>query len=248
VHGETSTGTLQPLQEISDLVHNAGALFMVDAVTTYCGVPLKVDELKIDAAYGGSQKCLSAPPGLSPVTFSQVAVKIIENRKVKAQSWFLDLSLIRNYWEGQKRVYHHTAPVSSFFAFFEAVKLVLEEGLENRWARHQEIHQYLKKKIERLGFRYVVEEKYRLPVLNTVYLPEGIDESKLRTDLLNKYNIEVGAGAGVFAGKILRIGLMGESCTKNNVNVLVGAMEELLRLAGRQLPVASGQSPVASRQ
>jgi alanine-glyoxylate transaminase/serine-glyoxylate transaminase/serine-pyruvate transaminase len=167
---------------------------------------------------------------------------------VKAQSWFLDLSLIRNYWEGQKRVYHHTAPVSSFFAFFEAVKLVLEEGLENRWARHQEIHQYLKKKIERLGFRYVVEEKYRLPVLNTVYLPEGIDESKLRTDLLNKYNIEVGAGAGVFAGKILRIGLMGESCTKNNVNVLVGAMEELLRLAGRQLPVASGQSPVASRQ
>jgi alanine-glyoxylate transaminase / serine-glyoxylate transaminase / serine-pyruvate transaminase len=229
VHAETSTGVLQPLQEISDLAHNAGGLFMVDGVTSYCGMPLKVDEWKIDALYSGSQKCLSAPPGLSPITFSDAAVKSLENRKKKVQSWFLDLSLVKNYWEGSKRVYHHTAPVSSLFAFYEALKLVLEEGLENRWARHKEVHEYLKKKLENLGFRYVVEEKYRLPNLNAVYLPEGIDEAKLRSELLNNYNIEVGAGHGVFAGKILRIGIMGESCTKNHVNMLAGALEELLK-------------------
>lgn len=229
VHAETSTGILQPLHEISDLVHNAGGLFVVDAVTSYCGVPLKVDEWKIDALYSGSQKCLSAPPGLSPVTFSDAAVKALQNRKRKVQSWFLDLNLVKNYWEGAKRVYHHTAPVSSLFAFYEALKLVLEEGLENRWGRHREVHEYLKHKLENLGFRYVVEENYRLPNLNAVYLPEGIDEAKLRSELLNKYNIEVGAGLGVFAGKILRIGIMGESCTKNHVNLLAGALEELLR-------------------
>lgn len=228
VHAETSTGALQPLQEISDLVHNAGALLVVDAVTSFAGVPLKVDEWNIDAIYSGSQKCLSAPPGLSPVSFSEAAVKVLDNRKTKVQSWFLDLNLVKNYWAGAKRAYHHTAPVSSIFALYEALNLVLEEGLENRWARHHAVHQYLKQQLEALGFRFLVAEKYRLPNLNSVFLPEGADEAKLRNDLLQHYNIEVGSGLGAFAGKIWRIGIMGESCTNNHVNMLVGALKEML--------------------
>lgn len=231
VHAETSTGVLQPLQEISDLVHEAGALFVVDAVTSYCGIPVKVDEWKIDALYSGSQKNMSGPPGLSPLTFSDAAVEVLERRSRRVQSWFLDLGLVKSYWEGAKRVYHHTAPVSSLFGFYEALLLVREEGLENRWARHKEVHKYLKQKLEHLGFRYVVEEEYRLPNINAVYLPDGIEEPKLRSELLNQYNIDVGAGYGVFAGKILRVGIMGESCTKNHVNLLAGALEELLRKA-----------------
>jgi alanine-glyoxylate transaminase/serine-glyoxylate transaminase/serine-pyruvate transaminase len=227
VHAETSTGALQPLEEISAMVHDAGALLVVDAVTSFCGVPLKVDEWKIDAVYSGSQKCLSAPPGLSPVSFSAAAVKALENRKTKVQSWFLDLSMVKNYWEGAKRAYHHTAPVSSIFALHEALNLVLEEGLENRWKRHKEVHEYLCNKLEGLGFRFVVEKKYRLPNLNSVYLPEGVDEAKWRSDLLTKYSIEVGGGLGAFAGKIWRIGIMGESCTMNHVNMLTGAIEEM---------------------
>ena len=227
VHAETSTGALQPLEEISNLVHDAGALLVVDAVTSYCGVPLRVDEWKIDAIYSGSQKCLSAPPGLSPVSFSDAAVKVLENRKTKVQSWFLDLSMVKNYWEGSKRAYHHTAPVSSIFALHEALNLVLEEGLENRWARHKKIHEALRTELENLGFRFLVDEKYRLPNLNSVFLPEGIDEAKWRNDLLAKFNIEVGGGLGAFAGKIWRIGIMGESCTMHHVELLVNAIKKL---------------------
>lgn len=228
VHAETSTGALQPIKEISDLVHNAGGLLMVDAVTSYCGVELRVDDWNIDAIYTGTQKNLSAPPGLSPVSFSAAAVKALENRKTKVQSWFLDLSLVKNYWAGAKRAYHHTAPVSSVFAIREALAIVLEEGLENRWKRHQTVHKYLKKELESLGFSYLVQKKYRLPNLNAVYLPKGIDEAKVRKQLLMDYNIEVGGGLGAFAGKIWRVGIMGESCTKNHVNSLVGALKELL--------------------
>jgi alanine-glyoxylate transaminase/serine-glyoxylate transaminase/serine-pyruvate transaminase len=228
VHAETSTGALQPLEEISKIVHEAGALLVVDAVTSFCGAPLKVDEWQIDAIYTGTQKCLSAPPGLSPVSFSEAAVKVLDNRKTKVQSWFLDLTMVKNYWAGAKRAYHHTAPVSSVYALHEALNIVLEEGLEARWARHQEVHQYLKKQLEARGFRFLVEEQYRLPNLNSVYLPEGHDEANLRTQLLNKYNIEVGSGLGAFAGKIWRIGIMGESATKNHVNMLVGALDELM--------------------
>ena len=227
VHAETSTGALQPLKEISDLVHNAGGLLMVDAVTSYCGVELKVDEWNIDAIYTGTQKCLSAPPGLSPVSFSERAVKALENRKTKVQSWFLDLSLVKNYWGGAKRAYHHTAPVSSVYALRESLRLVLEEGLENRWKRHHEVHQVLKSKLEQLGFRYLVDEKYRLPNLNSVFLPEGNDEAAIRNKLLQEYNIEVGGGLGDFAGKIWRIGIMGESCTLNHVNMLISALEDM---------------------
>ncbi|MEQ8412932.1 MAG: alanine--glyoxylate aminotransferase family protein [Imperialibacter sp.] len=228
VHAETSTGAMQPLQEISDLVHNAGSLLVVDAVTSYTGAPLKVDEWGIDAIYSGSQKCLSAPPGLSPVSLSEAAVKVLDNRKTKVQSWFLDLTMVKNYWAGAKRAYHHTGPVSAIFALHEALNIVLEEGLEERWARHEVVHNYLKMKLEALGFKFVVDEQHRLPNLNAVYLPEGVDEAALRTRLLNDYNIEVGGGLGVFAGKIWRIGIMGESCTKNHVNMLVGALEEML--------------------
>lgn len=229
VHAETSTGALQPLEKISDLIHEAGGLLVVDSVTSYCGVPLKVDEWGIDAIYSGTQKNLSAPPGLSPVSFSPAAVKALENRKTKVQSWFLDLSLVKNYWAGKKRAYHHTAPVSSVYALHQALCIVLEEGLENRWKRHNEVHKYLKAQLEALGFSYLVNAKYRLPNLNAVHLPKRIkDEGKLRSKLLNEYNIEVGGGLGDFAGKIWRIGIMGESCTKNHVNALIGALKECM--------------------
>jgi len=229
VHAETSTGALQPIPEISELVHNAGSLLMVDAVTSYCGVPLKVDEWGIDAIYTGTQKNLSAPPGLSPVSFSKRAEKVLDKRKTPVQSWFLDLSLVKNYWSGAKRAYHHTAPVSSIYALHKALGLVLEEGLENRWDRHQVVHQYLKKGLEKLGFKYLVKPAHRLPNLNAVYLPKSVkDEAKLRNQLLNEYNIEVGGGLGDFAGKIWRVGIMGESCTKNHVNMLIGALQNLL--------------------
>ena len=235
VHAETSTGALQPLEEISELVHDAGALLVVDAVTSYCGVPLKVDEWKIDAVYSGSQKCLSAPPGLSPVSFSDAAVKALENRKTKVQSWFLDLSMVKNYWEGSKRAYHHTAPVSSIFALHEALNLVLEEGLENRWERHKKVHEALRIELEELGFRFVVEENYRLPNLNSVFLPEGVDEAKWRSELLTKFNIEVGGGLGAFAGKIWRIGIMGESCTMKHVDILIDAIKKLRKSEGTKM-------------
>ena len=229
VHAETSTGAVQPLKEISDLIHDAGGLLMVDAVTSWCGVPLKVDEWGIDAIYSGTQKNLSAPPGLSPVSFSPRAVKVLENRKTKVQSWFLDLNLVKNYWAGSKRAYHHTAPVSSVYALHEALSIVLEEGIENRWERHQKVHQVLKRELESLGFKYLVAEENRLPNLNSVYCPENVtDEGAIRARLLNEYNIEVGGGLGDFAGKIWRIGIMGESCTLNHVNMLIGALKEVL--------------------
>jgi alanine-glyoxylate transaminase / serine-glyoxylate transaminase / serine-pyruvate transaminase len=228
VHAETSTGALQPLAEISDLVHDAGALLMVDAVTSFCGVPLRVDDWKIDAIYTGTQKCLSAPPGLSPISFSEAAVKVLDNRKTKVQSWFLDLTMVKNYWAGAKRAYHHTAPVSSIFALHEALNIVLEEGLEARWARHKVVHLYLKEQLEKRGFRFLVEASNRLPNLNAVFLPEGYHEAQLRSQLLSQYNIEVGGGLGAFAGKLWRIGIMGESATKNHVNMLIGALDELM--------------------
>lgn len=228
VHAETSTGVLQPLEEISAMVHDAGALLVVDAVTSYCGADLRVDEWGIDAIYSGTQKCLSAPPGLSPVSFSDRALAALENRKTKVQSWFLDLSLVKNYWAGAKRAYHHTAPVSAMYALREAYRLVLEEGLENRFARHQRNHERLKKGLEALGFEFIVETPYRLPMLNAVKVPEGMDEGTVRKRLLEEYNIEVGGGLGKFAGKIWRVGLMGESSTPNHVNVLLSALKDIM--------------------
>lgn len=229
VHAETSTGVLQPLKEISELAHNAGALFVVDAVTSYTGTELRVDEWGIDAIYSGTQKCLSAPPGLSPVSFSARAVEALNNRQTKVQSWFLDLSLVKDYWAGAKRAYHHTAPVSAMFALREAYRLVLEEGLENRWARHQQNHELLKTGLESMGIEFLVDEPYRLSMLNAVKVPEGVDDAAVRTMLLNDYNIEIGAGLGQFAGNVWRIGIMGESSTSNHVNTLLSALKEIIK-------------------
>ncbi len=228
VHAETSTGVLQPLQEISELAKEAGALLVVDAVTSFCGTDLRVDDWGIDAIYSGSQKCLSAPPGLSPVSFSSKAVEVMENRKTKVQSWFLDLSMVRNYWSGAKRAYHHTAPVSAMFAMREALRIVLEEGLENRFRRHEVNHLLLKEGLEALGFKFLVKDGYRLPMLNSVILPDGVDDAAVRTKLLENYNIEVGGGLGDLAGKIWRVGLMGESSSANHVNMLLSALKSTL--------------------
>lgn len=228
VHAETSTGVLQPLQEISDMAHEAGALLVVDAVTSYCGTEVKVDEWGIDAIYSGSQKCLSAPPGLSPVSFSDRAVEVLDNRRTKVQSWFLDLTMVKNYWSGAQRAYHHTGPISAMYAMHEALRLVLEEGLEERFERHRRNHLLLKEGLESLGFEFLVEEPYRLPMLNAVKLPQGLDDAKTRRTLLDEYNIEVGGGLGDFAGKIWRVGLMGNSSSPNHVNQLVGALKEIL--------------------
>jgi len=228
VHAETSTGVLQPLQEIGQMTKDAGALFVVDAVTSFCGTNLKVDDWGIDAIYSGTQKCLSAPPGLSPVSFSKKAVEVMDERKTKVQSWFLDLSMVRNYWSGAKRAYHHTAPISAMFAVREALRIVIEEGLENRFERHWRNHLHLKDEIEQLGFSMLVKDGFRLPMLNSVILPAGLDEAAIRSTLLNEYDIEVGAGLGALAGKIWRIGLMGESSSANHVNTLIAALKEIL--------------------
>ncbi len=228
VHAETSTGVLQPMKEISRITHKAGALLVVDAVTSWCGTPVLVDEWEIDAIYSGSQKCLSAPPGLSPVSFSERAVAALDKRKTKVQSWFLDLTQVRNYWAGAKRAYHHTGPVSAMFAMREALRLVLEEGLEERFARHQKNHELLRDGLEPLGFEFVVKPEYRLPMLNAVRLPSKLDDAIHRGRLLDEFNIEVGGGLGDFAGKIWRIGLMGHSSSPNHVNMLLGALRSIL--------------------
>ena len=228
VHAETSTGVLQPLTEISAMVHAAGALMVVDAVTSLAGTELRVDDWGIDAIYSGTQKCLSAPPGLSPVSFSPRAVAALNNRQHKVQSWFLDLTLVQNYWAGAKRAYHHTAPVSAMFALREAYRLVLAEGLEQRWQRHRQHHLLLKEGLEAMGFEFLVAEGFRLPMLNAVKVPEGVDDAAVRSTLLHKYNIEIGAGLGQFAGKVWRIGLMGESSTPEHVDQLLTALKEIL--------------------
>lgn len=229
VHAETSTGVLQPLEEISKMVHDAGALFLVDAVTSLAGVDVRVDDWGIDAIYSGTQKCLSVPPGLSPVSFSPRAVEAMERRTSKVQSWYLDLSMVRNYWEGEKRAYHHTAPISMIYSLHEGLRLVLEEGLEARFERHQRNHELLRDGLEALGFEFIVDPAYRLPMLNTVRVPDGVDDAGVRRQLLERYNIEIGAGLGDFAGKAWRIGLMGCSSTENHVNMLLSALNTLLK-------------------
>ncbi len=228
VHAETSTGVLQPLEEISKIVHDAGALLLVDAVTSLGGVDVRVDDWGIDAFYSGTQKCLSIPPGLSPVSFSNAAVDAMEKRKTKVQSWYLDLSMIRNYWSGAKRAYHHTAPISMEYALYEGLNLIIEEGLEARFARHRRNHELLRDGLEAMDFEFLVAPEYRLPMLNAVKIPAGIDEAAVRSQLLNEYNIEIGGGLGDFAGKLWRIGLMGCSCTKNHVNMLLAALQQIM--------------------
>jgi len=229
VHAETSTGVLQPLEEISKMAHDAGALFLVDTVTSLGGTEVCVDDWGIDIVYSGTQKCLSVPPGLAPVSFSPAAVAAMDKRRTKVQSWYLDLTMIRNYWEGAKRAYHHTAPISMGYALYEGLRIVLEEGLEARFDRHRRNHELLRDGLAEMGFDYLVAPPYRLPMLNAVKIPSGVDEAGVRRQLLNEYNIEIGAGLGDFAGKVWRIGLMGCSCTKNHVNMLLAALRKIIK-------------------
>ncbi|TKJ36061.1 MAG: alanine--glyoxylate aminotransferase [Planctomycetes bacterium B3_Pla] len=227
VHAETSTGVCQPLEEISKIVHDSGALLLVDAVTSLGGMNVDVDGLKIDACYSGTQKCLSCPPGLAPVTFNDAALNVIENRKTKVRSWYLDVSMIRKYW-GSERLYHHTAPINMNYALLEALKMVREEGLEQRWARHLANHKTLKAGLSAVGIEYVPEAGFELPMLNAVSIPAGVDDAAVRKQLLDEFNIEIGGGLGAFKGKAWRIGLMGSASTLSNVMLFLAALEKCL--------------------
>lgn len=229
VHAETSTGACSDAEALGKLAKQYGVLSIVDAVTSLGGVPLKVDEWQLDAVYSGSQKCLSCVPGLSPLTFSQAAIDKIQARMTPVQSWFLDQSLVLGYWAGQgKRSYHHTAPVNSLYALHESLVMLQNEGLENAWQRHRDMHDKLKLGLEKLGFEFVVEEASRLPQLNAIYIPAGVDDAKVRTHLLETYNLEIGAGLGALAGKAWRIGLMGYGARAENVALCLRALEESL--------------------
>lgn len=241
VHAETSTGALSDAQTLTALAHQYDCLAIVDAVTSLGGSELRVDAWEIDAIYSGTQKCLSCVPGISPVSFSPRAVERIKNRKTKVQSWFLDLNLVMGYWGGgAKRAYHHTAPINSLYALHEALVLLEEEGLESAWARHQQNHLALRAGLEQFGMGFVVDEASRLPQLNSVWIPEGIDDAATRSTLLNDFNLEIGAGLGDFAGKVWRIGLMGYASNKKNVLTCLSALEAA-GLKAEQSPVAAAQ-------
>jgi alanine-glyoxylate transaminase/serine-glyoxylate transaminase/serine-pyruvate transaminase len=231
VHAETSTGAHQPMDEITKIVKDYGALLLLDTVTSLGGTEVKIDDWKVDAVYSGTQKCLSCPPGLSPVSFSDAAVEKLMARKSKVASWYLDLSMIKNYW-GQERVYHHTAPINMLYGLRESLRLIEEEGLDNRIQRHKELSELLVSGLEDMGLKMVVDKEYRLPMLNSVWIPEGIQDAKVRGKLLNEYGVEIGGGLGIFKGKVWRIGLMGESCSKRNVTLLLSALNNILKEEG----------------
>jgi alanine-glyoxylate transaminase / serine-glyoxylate transaminase / serine-pyruvate transaminase len=231
VMAETSTGAWQPLEEITDLVHEAGALLLVDAVTALGGIPVEVDRWQIDAIYSGTQKCLSCPPGLAPVSFNDRAMQVILNRKTKVQSWYLDVSMLAKYW-GEERVYHHTAPINMTYGLYEALRLIHAEGLENAFSRHRLNHHALHDGLAALGIRYAAQEGHRLPMLNAVHAPPGVDEAQVRRGLLERFGIEIGGGLGAFKGKAWRIGLMGHGSRAGNVLLFLSALEQLLAEQG----------------
>ncbi len=245
VHAETSTGAWQPLEEIGKLAYAAGALFVVDTVTSLGGHPVHVDDWGIDACYSGTQKCLSCPPGLSPVTFSPRAVDVLRRRKTKVQSWYLDLTMIEKYW-GAERVYHHTAPITMNYALYEALRIIEEEGLEARWARHERNHQALKAGLAAIGLGIASQEGSQLWTLNSVHIPDGVDDAKVRGALLDELNIEIGGGLGPLKGKTWRIGLMGESSTTANVLLVLSALERVLPRYGHA--VGAGAAVAAAER
>ncbi|PYJ97811.1 MAG: alanine--glyoxylate aminotransferase [Verrucomicrobia bacterium] len=233
VHAETSTGALTPVEEISKLTHNAGALMLLDTVTSLAGCPVRIDDWQVDAVYSGTQKCLSCPPGLAPASLSPRALEAATKRKTKVQSWYLDVNLLASYW-GQDRVYHHTAPISMNYALHEALRLVLEEGLESRWRRHEQNHLALTAGLKAMGLQIASQEGHQLWQLNAVAVPEGVDEAAVRKRLLTDFNIEVGAGLGPLKGKIWRVGLMGETSSKANVKAFMSALGQILNDSGRK--------------
>jgi alanine-glyoxylate transaminase/serine-glyoxylate transaminase/serine-pyruvate transaminase len=231
VHAETSTGVWQPLEEIGRVVRDAGALFLVDTVTSLGGCPVSIDDWLIDACYSGTQKCLSCPPGLSPLTFGPRAVEALHHRRSKVQSWYLDLTMIERYW-GEERVYHHTAPISMNYALLEALRLIDEEGLEARWARHERHHRALKAGLAAIGIGLAAEEGRQLWTLNSVRIPDGVDDAAVRNALLQEFGIEIGGGLGPLKGQVWRVGLMGESSTEANVLLVLSALERVLPRCG----------------
>lgn len=242
VHAETSTGALQPLAEIGKICRARDTYLIVDAVTSLGGLDLRVDEWHIDACYSGTQKCLSCPPGLSPITFSERACEKVRARGQKGVSWYLDLNLIDSYWTEGKRVYHHTAPISMNYALYTALSLVLEEGLEARFKRHQLNSQALVAGLSALGLEMLItDSERRLPMLNSVRIPEGVPDADVRGRLLNEFNIEIGAGLGPFAGQIWRIGLMGESSRREHVLLLLRCLETVLADLGVDATLGRGQ-------
>lgn len=250
VHAETSTGARSDAETLCRLAQAHDCLSIVDAVTSVAGIPVEVDGWGIDAIYSGSQKCLSAPPGLSPVSFSERAIERIQRRSHKVQSWFLDLNLVMGYWGdgggSSKRSYHHTAPVNALYGLHEALVMLTEEGLENSWARHRHMHNALKAGLEALGLGFVVDEEHRLPQLNSVWSPVGVDEAAVRAKLLNQFNLEIGAGLGDFAGKVWRIGLMGHSARAENVILCLGALEAVL--SDMNAPIEKGVAISAAQR
>ncbi|SFV81685.1 Serine--pyruvate aminotransferase / L-alanine:glyoxylate aminotransferase [hydrothermal vent metagenome] len=229
VHAETSTGALSDAKTLCQLAHQHDCITIVDAVTSLGGVELRVDEWEIDAIYSGTQKCLSAMPGISPVSISERAIKKLTNRKIPVTSWFLDLNLVMGYWgEGAKRTYHHTAPVNTLYGLHESLVMLSDEGLENAWARHQSNHEILRDGLEAMGINFLVKKEDRLPQLNAVFIPEGADDAAVRSTLLNDYNLEIGAGLGAYAGKVWRIGLMGHTSRLENITLCLAALKETL--------------------
>ncbi len=238
VHAETSTGASSDAKALCALAHQHDCITIVDAVTSLGGSELKVDEWGIDAIYSGTQKCLSCVPGLSPVSFNEKAIEIIKNRKSKVNSWFLDLNLVMGYWGANaKRAYHHTAPVNALYALHESLVILQQEGLENSWARHTHHHLALRAGLEAMGLEFVVAENDRLPQLNAVTIPEGVDEAQVRSRLLNEYNLEIGAGLGSLAGKVWRIGLMGHSSRGENILLCLSALEAILSDMGAKINI-----------
>ena len=228
VMAETSSAAYQPLEEIAKAVRDAGALLLVDAVTSLGGMNVEMDNWGIDILYSGSQKCLSCPPGLAPVSFGPRAVDKLNSRKEKVRRWNLDATMLANYW-GEQRVYHHTAPINITYVLYEALRVIHEEGLDNCFKRHMDTHLALKAGLQALGIEYNADPNHQLPMLNAVKIPEGIDDGAVRSALLNESGIEIGGGLGAFKGKVWRIGLMGYAARKENVILFLSALEELLK-------------------
>lgn len=246
VHAETSTGALSDVKTLCELAQKYDCLSIVDAVTSLGGSELRVDDWGVDAIYSGTQKCLSCVPGLSPVSFSERAAERIRSRTSKVQSWFLDMNLVMGYWgAGAKRAYHHTAPINPLYALHEALLMLQEEGLEQAWARHTQHYRALAAGLEAMGLTFLVEERYRLPQLNAVYIPAGVNDAEVRNLLLQDYNLEIGAGLGEFAGKVWRIGLMGYASRKENVLTCLSALEAVMLAQGAA--INSGAVAAANR-
>jgi alanine-glyoxylate transaminase / serine-glyoxylate transaminase / serine-pyruvate transaminase len=229
VHAETSTGAQSDAAALAAVARRHGALSIMDCVTSLGGTPVLIDDWGIDAAYSGSQKCLSCTPGLSPVTFSEAAIDKVRARRTPVQSWFMDLNLVLGYWSGEgKRTYHHTAPINPLYGLHEALVMLSEEGIDNAWARHRAMHDALKIGLEAMDLEFLVPADERLPQLNSVRLPPGIDDAACRARLLSEFNLEIGAGLGVLAGNIWRIGLMGASASRDNVDYCLKALAAVL--------------------